>query len=64
MLDFMPALLQSSYGYWPWIGGLNLLCAIIGVMFAGALGFVLGLFLGPIGLLIAVLLRPPTARAL
>jgi hypothetical protein len=64
MLDFTLALMQATYGYWPWIGGLNLLCAIIGILFAGALGFVLGLFLGPIGLLIAVLLRPPTARAL
>lgn len=43
--------------YWPWIGGMNLICAIIGYLIAGGLGCILGLFFGPIGLLIAVLLR-------
>jgi hypothetical protein len=59
MFELMPlALLQASYGYWPWVGGMNILCAIIGYLVAGALGLILGLFLGPLGLLIAVLLRP------
>lgn len=57
MFELLPlALLQNSYGYWPWIGGMNLLCAIVGYLVAGVLGLVLGLFFGPIGLLIAVLL--------
>lgn len=43
-------------GYWPWIGGMNLLCAIVGYMIAGGLGLVLGLLLGPLGLLLALLL--------
>ena len=43
-------------GYWPYIGGLNIICAIIGYLISGVLGLVLGLFLGPIGLLIAFLL--------
>lgn len=57
LLAFLPLALQNGgYGYWPWIGGMNLLCAIIGYLVAGVLGLVLGLFFGPIGLLIAVLL--------
>jgi hypothetical protein len=60
MHDLLPlALLQASYGYWPWVGGFNLICAIVGYLIAGGLGLVLGLLLGPIGLLIAVLLRRP-----
>lgn len=43
-------------GYWPYVGGMNLICAIIGYFISGVLGLVLGLFLGPIGLLIAFLL--------
>jgi hypothetical protein len=57
MFDLTLALLQSGYGtYVPWIGGMNLICAIIGYFISGAIGLVLGLLLGPIGLLIAVLL--------
>ncbi|MCC7479254.1 hypothetical protein IT575_12455 [bacterium] len=52
-------LLLQGYGYWPYIGGMNILCAIVGYLISGALGLILGLFLGPIGLLIAVLLRRP-----
>jgi hypothetical protein len=48
------ALLQSG-SYWPYIGGLNIICAIVGYLISGVLGLVLGLLLGPIGLLIAVL---------
>ncbi len=55
----LPMLLLASYGYWPYIGGLNIICAIVGYLISGALGLVLGLLLGPIGLLIAVLLRRP-----
>lgn len=54
-------LLQATYGYWPWVGGMNVICAIVGYLLAGVLGLVLGLFLGPIGLLIAVLIRRPAA---
>jgi len=43
-------------GYLPYIGGMNVICAIIGYFIGGVLGLVLGLFLGPIGLLIAFLL--------
>lgn len=46
-------------GYWPWIGGMNIICAIVGYLIAGLLGLLLGLILGPIGLLIAVLIRRP-----
>ena len=42
--------------YWPYVGGMNVICAIIGYLIAGVLGLVLGLFFGPIGLLIAFLL--------
>lgn len=52
-------LLLQSYGYWPYIGGLNIICAIIGYLISGTLGLILGLLLGPIGLLIAVLIRRP-----
>ena len=60
MLELMPLALLD-YGYWPWVGGMNLLCAIIGYLVAGGLGLILGLFFGPIGLLIAVLLRRPAS---
>lgn len=50
-----------DYGYWPWVGGVDILCAIIGYLVAGGLGLILGLLLGPIGLLVAVLLRRPAA---
>jgi hypothetical protein len=43
-------------GYWPYVGGMNVICAIIGYLIAGVLGLVLGLFFGPIGLLIAFLI--------
>jgi hypothetical protein len=56
MFDFTLALLQGGYGYWPYVGGLNIICAIVGYFVSGVLGLVLGLLLGPIGLLIAVLL--------
>jgi len=61
MFELPLAMLQASYGYWPWVGGMNILCAIIGYLLAGGLGLILGLFLGPIGLLIAVLIRRPAA---
>lgn len=51
-MDLAIILLQ---GYWPYVGGLNIICAIIGYLIAGVLGLVLGLLLGPIGLLIAFL---------
>jgi hypothetical protein len=51
-----------DYGYWPWVGGLNVVCAIIGYLIAGGLGLILGLFLGPIGLLISLFVpRRPVA---
>lgn len=45
-----------DYGYWPYLGGFNILCAIVGYLISGVTGLLLGLLLGPIGLLIAVLL--------
>ena len=58
MLDLSLALLQSGgYGYWPWLGGMNIICAIIGYLLSGVLGMILGLLFGPIGLLIALLVR-------
>ena len=49
------------YGYWPWLGGVDIICAIVGYLISGGLGLILGLLLGPIGLLIAVLIRRPAA---
>jgi hypothetical protein len=46
-----------DYGYMPWIGGMNVLCAIIGYFIGGGLGLILGLLLGPIGLLISLFVR-------
>jgi hypothetical protein len=46
-------LLQAWMPYW---GGLAIICAIIGFFISGVLGLVLGLFFGPIGLLIALLI--------
>lgn len=60
-MEYLMLPLAATFVYWPWVGGMNLLCAIIGYLIAGVLGLILGLFLGPIGLLIAVLLRPRTA---
>jgi len=57
------ALLQAGWGYWPWIGVVDVICAVIGYMLAGGLGLLLGLILGPLGLLIAVLIRRPAAPA-
>ena len=56
-LTTLPLMMLAGYGYWPYIGGMNIICAIIGYLISGVLGMVLGLFLGPIGLLIAFLLR-------
>jgi hypothetical protein len=50
-------LLQVWLPYW---GGLAIICAIIGYFISGVLGLVLGLFFGPIGLLIALLLPKRT----
>jgi hypothetical protein len=50
-------ILQTWFPYW---GGLAIICAIIGYFIAGVLGLVLGLFLGPIGLLIALLVPKRT----
>ena len=50
------ALLQGGFGYWPWLGGMNIICAILGYLISGVLGMILGLLLGPIGLLIAFLI--------
>jgi hypothetical protein len=62
MFEFPLALLQGAgWGYWPWIGGVDIICAIVGFLISGALGLILGLLLGPIGLLIAVLIRRPAA---
>lgn len=51
-------LLQTWVPYW---SGLAIICAIIGYFIAGALGLLLGLFLGPIGLLISLLIPRRTA---
>jgi hypothetical protein len=50
-------LLQTWMPYW---GGLAIICAIIGFFISGVLGLVLGLFFGPIGLLIALLIPKRT----
>jgi hypothetical protein len=51
------ALLATTW--WPYIGALNVICAIIGYLLSGVLGLLLGLLLGPIGLLIALVVRRP-----
>ncbi|MDQ3023003.1 MAG: hypothetical protein M3R04_01265 [bacterium] len=51
-------LAQSWFPYW---GGLSIICAIIGYFISGVLGMILGLLLGPIGLLIALLVPKRTA---
>jgi hypothetical protein len=40
---------------------MDIVCAIIGYLIAGGLGLVLGLLLGPIGLLISLFVRRPPA---
>jgi hypothetical protein len=54
LLTMLPLaiLLQTWFPYW---GGLAIICAIIGYFISGVLGLILGLLLGPIGLLIALL---------
>jgi len=42
-------------GTWPYFGAYHLICAVVGWFIGNLPGAVLGLFLGPIGLLIWVL---------
>jgi hypothetical protein len=52
------ALLQfGGGGFWGYWGIGALICAVIGYFISGLVGLLLGLFFGPIGLLIAFLLR-------
>ncbi|MCC7479353.1 hypothetical protein IT575_12975 [bacterium] len=49
-----------DYGWWPWLVSGNVLFAIIGWLLGnskgtGCAGFLLGLFLGPLGLIILLL---------
>ena len=57
--DMFETLALLATTWWPYIGALNVICAIIGYLLAGAVGLLLGLLLGPIGLLISLFLRRP-----
>ena len=51
----MPLAFLAQMLWFPYWSGLAIICAIIGYFISGVLGMILGLLLGPIGLLIALL---------
>jgi hypothetical protein len=61
IFDTLALLQRGDYGYWPWWAAGGFLFAIIG-WFVGAtrghgcIGFLLGLVLGPLGLIITLFL--------
>jgi hypothetical protein len=58
MAETLPLAL-AGYGLWPLVGGFNLICAIVGYLISGVIGMLFGLLLGPLGLLLAVVVRRP-----
>lgn len=61
-MEFMnlALIVLRDYGWWPWVATGNLLFGIIGLLLgntrgSGCAGFLLGLFLGPLGLIILLL---------
>ena len=58
---FLMPLALLAQAWFPYWGGLSIICAIIGYFIGGVLGMILGLLLGPIGLLIALLVPKRSA---